>query len=54
MIPLAAYADTDKGFVSLFNGKDLAGWKTPPGDHSWKGIDSVIDYAAKGGMRNDP
>ena len=27
MIPLAAYADTDKEFVSLFNGKDLAGRK---------------------------
>ena len=49
MMHPAAYADTNKGFVSLFNGKDLAGWKPPSGDHSWKVIDSVIDYEAKGG-----
>ena len=37
------------GFVSLFNGKDLKGWKTPGGDHAWKVVDGVIDYEAKGG-----
>jgi len=37
------------GFDSLFNGKDLSGWKTPGGDHAWKVIDGVIDYEAKGG-----
>ncbi|MBC8347070.1 MAG: DUF1080 domain-containing protein, partial [Verrucomicrobia bacterium] len=44
-----ALAKKDKGFVSLFNGKDLKGWKTPAGTHAWKVIDGVIDYEAKGG-----
>ncbi|MFN0085808.1 MAG: DUF1080 domain-containing protein [Blastocatellia bacterium] len=35
------------GFVSLFNGRDLAGWKLPEGDNGhWKVIDGVIDYDA--------
>jgi type 1 glutamine amidotransferase len=35
------------GFVSLFNGKDLAGWKVPEGDNGhWKVVDGVIDYDA--------
>jgi hypothetical protein len=34
-------------FVSLFNGKDLAGWKIPTGDNGhWKVVDGVIDYDA--------
>ena len=34
-------------FVSLFNGKDLAGWKIPAGDNGhWKVVDGVIDYDA--------
>ncbi len=34
-------------FVSLFNGKDLAGWKVPAGDNGhWKVVDGVIDYDA--------
>ena len=43
------FAKKDKGFVSLFNGKNLKGWKTPSGEHAWKVIDGVIDYEAKGG-----
>jgi hypothetical protein len=36
-----------KGFTSLFNGKDLAGWKIPEGDNGhWKVLDGVIDYDA--------
>jgi hypothetical protein len=32
----------------LFNGKDLAGWKIPAGDHGhWKVLDGVIDYDAR-------
>jgi hypothetical protein len=32
------------GFVSIFNGKDLTGWKIPVGDNGhWKVVDSVID-----------
>jgi hypothetical protein len=35
------------GFVSIFNGKDLTGWKTPVGDNGhWKVVDGVIDYDA--------
>jgi hypothetical protein len=34
-------------FVSLFNGRDLAGWKIPAGDHGhWRVVDGVIDYDA--------
>jgi hypothetical protein len=36
-----------EGFTSLFNGKDLTGWKIPEGDNGhWKVIDGVIDYDA--------
>src|SRR5262249_39725458 len=36
-----------EGFVSLFNGKDLAGWSVPAGDHGhWKIVDGAIDYDA--------
>ena len=35
------------GFVSLFNGTDLTGWKIPEGDNGhWKVLDGVIDYDA--------
>jgi hypothetical protein len=37
----------EEGFVSLFNGRDLAGWKIPQGDNGhWKVVDGVIDYDA--------
>jgi hypothetical protein len=36
------------GFTSLFNGKDLTGWKIPEGDGGhWKILDGVIDYDAQ-------
>lgn len=36
------------GFTSLFNGKDLSGWKVPEGDNGhWKAKDGVIDYDAR-------
>jgi hypothetical protein len=36
-----------EGYQSLFNGKDLSGWKVPEGDNGhWKVIDGVIDYDA--------
>jgi type 1 glutamine amidotransferase len=39
---------TPEGFVSLFNGKDLLGWKVPDGDNGhWKVVDGVIDYDAQ-------
>jgi len=34
--------------VSLFNRRDLTGWKIPPGDNGhWKVLDGVIDYDAR-------
>jgi hypothetical protein len=39
--------NADEGFVSLFNGRDLTGWKIPEGDNGhWKVLDGVIDYDA--------
>ena len=36
------------GYVSLFNGRDFTGWKTPEGDNGhWKILDGVIDYDAE-------
>ena len=49
MLGLGALAKKEKGFVDLFNGKDLKGWKTPAVEHTWKVLDGVIDYEAKGG-----
>jgi hypothetical protein len=43
-----------EGFVSLFNGKDLTGWKIPPGDGGhWKVVDGVIDYDAESKAAGD-
>src|SRR5271157_4658893 len=37
-----------QGFVSLFNGKDLTGWKVPEGDNGhWKVKDGTIDCDAR-------
>jgi hypothetical protein len=44
----AVLAMAGEGFVSLFNGKDLTGWKAPEGDNGhWKVVDGVIDYDAR-------
>src|ERR687896_154216 len=41
-------------FVSLFNGKDLTGWKIPAGDNGhWKVVDGVIDYDAASEAKGD-
>ena len=46
-------ADND-GFVPLFNGKDLSGWKIPEGDNGhWKVVDGVIDYDAESEARGE-
>jgi len=43
-----------KGFVPLFNGKDLTNWKIPKGDNGhWKVVDGVIDYDAKSEAKGD-
>ena len=44
----AAKSSAPAGFVSLFNGRDLSGWKVPEGDNGhWKVINGVIDYDAR-------
>src|SRR5256885_10093863 len=44
----AAATKVPEGFVSLFNGKDLSGWRIPQGDGGhWKVVDGVIDYDAR-------
>lgn len=45
---LLAVPPKGKGWVSLFNGKDMTGWKVPEGDNGhWKVLDGVIDYDAR-------
>src|SRR2546426_3650827 len=42
------------GFVALFNGRDLSGWKVPQGDNGhWKVIEGVIDYDAESDAKGD-
>ena len=44
---LPAQGVAPAGFVSIFNGNDLTGWKIPDGDNGhWKVVDGVIDYDA--------
>ena len=50
----AAGAQQKPQFVSLFNGKDLSGWKIPAGDNGhWKVVDGVIDYDAASEAKGD-
>ena len=54
LAPPASAEDPPAGFVSLFNGKDLAGWKVPAGDGGhWKVVDGVIDYDAESEAAED-
>jgi hypothetical protein len=40
--------DPLRGFTSLFNGRDLAGWTVPAGDNGhWKVLNGAIDYDAQ-------
>lgn len=42
------------GFTSLFNGKDLTGWKVPEGDNGhWKVVNGAIDYDAESESKGD-
>lgn len=51
---IAADNAPPEGFMSLFNGKDLSGWKVPEGDNGhWKVVDGVIDYDAKSEAKGD-
>jgi hypothetical protein len=46
--------DSLQGFTSLFNSKDLSGWKVPEGDNGhWKVVDGVIDYDARSEGKGD-
>lgn len=43
-----------EGFVALFNGKNLDGWKVPEGDNGhWKVVDGVIDYDGASEAKGD-
>jgi len=48
LVSTSAFAQkAPAGYTSLFNGKDLSGWKIPENDNGhWKVIDGVIDYDA--------
>jgi hypothetical protein len=55
-LPVATGADNEPpaGFVALFNGRDLSGWKLPEGDGGhWKVVDGVIDYDAESEAKRD-
>jgi type 1 glutamine amidotransferase len=56
-VGLPAWANDNaapEGFVPLFNGKDLQGWKVPAGDNGhWKVVDGVIDYDAQSEAAGD-
>jgi hypothetical protein len=44
----------EPGFVALFDGKSLDGWKVPEGDNGhWKVVDGVIDYDARSEAKGD-
>jgi hypothetical protein len=48
LLPAPADDKVPEGFVALFNGKDLSGWKVPEGDNGhWKVKNGIIDYDAK-------
>lgn len=43
-----------RGFTSLFNARDLSGWKLPERDNGhWRVIDGVIDYDAESESAED-
>ena len=54
LVGFASAAEAPAGFKSLFNGKDLTGWKVPEGDNGhWKVIDGGIDYDARSEAKGD-
>jgi hypothetical protein len=47
-------AAAEEGFVPLFDGRDLSGWKVPAGDNGhWRVVDGVIDYDAMSEAKDD-
>jgi hypothetical protein len=54
LLAAAAPAAAQDGFVPLFNGRDLSGWKVPAGDNGhWRIVDGVIDYDAESEAKDD-
>jgi hypothetical protein len=52
--PASPQEKLEAGFVRLFNGKDLNGWKVPAGDNGhWRVLDGVIDYDAQSEAAGD-
>jgi 3-keto-disaccharide hydrolase len=52
--PAEQIANPYAGYVSLFNGKDLTGWKVPAGDNGhWKVVNDAIDYDARSEAAGD-
>jgi hypothetical protein len=50
----AADQKVPEGFTSLFNGKDLTGWKIPQGDNGhWKVVQGAIDCDARSEAKGD-
>jgi hypothetical protein len=50
----AAAVGAQGTFTSIFNGKDLSGWKIPAGDNGhWRVVDGVIDYDAESEATGD-
>ena len=44
----------EEGFVSLFDGKTLKGWKIPEGDNGhWRVVNGMIDYDGKSEAEGD-
>ena len=57
LVVAGAARAAETGFVPIFNGRDLSGWKVPDGDNGhWKVVDGVIDYdaAERGDRRQEP
>jgi hypothetical protein len=53
-VSASSFAQAPSGFTSLFNGKDLSGWKIPEKDNGhWKVVDGVIDYDASSEAEKD-
>lgn len=47
--PASQVAEQDQGFVSIYNGLDLRGWKAEPGHAGhWQAKDWILDYDGKG------
>lgn len=54
IVPGAASAADREDAISLFNGKDLSGWKLPEGaPEAWSVVDGTIDCVPVGGVKGD-